>query len=160
MVKRWYADFKHGCTDTNNAEHSGRPYLAVVENTQKLHKFILADYKLKLHEIAEKLKISEGSVFAILHEHLSMRKLCSKWVACLLIVNQKQRIEDSEHCLQLFQRNNKEFSHKYMTVDETWIHHFTPGSNRLSAEWTAAGESRPKQTKMQTSAGKVLATVF
>ena len=29
MVKRWYADFKHGCTDTNDAERSGHPNSAV-----------------------------------------------------------------------------------------------------------------------------------
>ena len=79
MVKRWYADFKHGCIDTNNAECSGCPNSAVVpENTKNLHKLILADRKLKLRVIAEELKISEDSVFTILHEHLSMRKQHSK----------------------------------------------------------------------------------
>ena len=77
MVKRWYTDFKCSCTDTNDAECSGRPNSTVVpENTKKLHKLVLADHKLKLHEIAEEMKISEGSVFTIWHEHLSMRKLC------------------------------------------------------------------------------------
>ena len=47
--------------------------------------------KLKLGEIAEELKVSEGSEFTIFHDHLSMRKLCSKWVLCLLTVNQKQQ---------------------------------------------------------------------
>ena len=33
-IKRWYADFRCGCTDTNDAEHSGHPNSAVVpENT-------------------------------------------------------------------------------------------------------------------------------
>ena len=45
-------------------------------------------------------------------------------------------------------------------MDEIWIHHFTPELNQLSAEWTAAGESRLKQPKMQISAGKVLASIF
>ena len=71
MVKRWYADFKHSHTDTNDAECSGRP------NSIKL---VLTDHKLNLHEIAEELKTLDGSVFTILHEHLSIRKLCSKWV--------------------------------------------------------------------------------
>ena len=79
MVKRWYADCKHGRTDTNDTERPGHPNLAVVpENTQKLHELVLADHKLKLCEIAEELKISEGSVYTILREHLSMRKLYSK----------------------------------------------------------------------------------
>ena len=35
MVKRWYADFKRGRTDTNDVEHSGHPNLTVVlENTK------------------------------------------------------------------------------------------------------------------------------
>ena len=45
-------------------------------------------------------------------------------------------------------------------MDETWIHHFTPESNQQSAECIAAGESHPKQTKTQTSAGNVLVSVF
>ena len=140
-VKRCYADFKCSCTDRNDAEHSGHPNLAVVlENTKKLYKLVLADLELKLCEIVEDLKVSEGSVFTILHDHLSMRKLCSKWVLYLLTVDQKQQcVNDSERCLQLFQCNQKEFLHKYVTMDETWIHLFTPEST----EWTTAGESCP-----------------
>ena len=100
MVKRWYADLKCGCIDTNDTEHSGHPNWAVVlEKTKKLHKLILADCKLKLCEIAEESNISKGSVFTILHEHLSMRKLCSKWVLRLLTVDQKQQsVDNSQHC--------------------------------------------------------------
>ena len=90
-----------------------------------------------------------------------MRKLCSKWLPRLLTVGQKQqRVDDSKCCLQLFQCNKKEFLCTYVTMDETWIHDFTPESNRQSDEWTAAGESRPKWPKMQTSAGNVLASIF
>ena len=32
-------------------------------------------------------------------------------------------------------------------MNETWINHFTPELNWLSAEWTAAGESRLKRPK-------------
>ena len=35
-------------------------------------------------------------------------------------------------------------STKQATMDETYIHHFTPESNQQSAEWTPAGENRPK----------------
>ena len=128
---------------------------------KKLHKLILADPKLKLREISDESKISEGSVFTILHEHLSVRKLCSKWVPRWLTVDQKQqRIDDSERCLQLFKRNKKELFRKYVTIDETFIQHFTLELNRQSTEWTAAGESCPKRPKTQTSVGKELASVF
>ena len=152
-VKRWYADFKCGRTDTNDAEHSGHPNLAVVpENSKKIHKLVLANCKLKLREIAEELKISEGSVFNILHEHLSMRKLYSKKVPHLLTIDQKQqRVNDSECRLQLFQCNKKEFLRKYVTLYETCIHHFTPESIQQSAEWTVADESNQRCKHQQAS---------
>ena len=89
-----------------------------------------------------------------------MRQLCSKWVLCLLTVNQNQHINVSKHCLQMLQCNKKEFLHKYVTMDETWIYHFTLESNQQSAKWTAAGESRPKWPKTQISAGKVFDSAF
>ncbi|KAF7269531.1 hypothetical protein GWI33_017426 [Rhynchophorus ferrugineus] len=45
-------------------------------------------------------------------------------------------------------------------VDETWLHHFTPKSNRHSSEWTAHDESAPKREKMQQSAVKFMVSVF
>ena len=94
-IKRQYADIKCSHTDTNNAECSGIPNSAVIpENTKKPQKLILVNRKVKLHEISEELKISEGSVFTFFHEHLSVRKLCSKWLPCLLTIDQKQHVND------------------------------------------------------------------
>ena len=65
-VTRWYVDFKRDLTGTNDAERSGRPNSAVVlENFfKKLHKLVLANCKLQLHEIAEEVKILEvGAAF-------------------------------------------------------------------------------------------------
>ena len=70
----WYAEFKRGPTNTDDAERFGRPTSAVVlENITKVHKKVLGDRKMKLREIADTIKISEGSVFTILHECLGMR---------------------------------------------------------------------------------------
>ncbi|KAM8701777.1 hypothetical protein ACLKA7_000202 [Drosophila subpalustris] len=32
-------------------------------------------------------------------------------------------------------------------MDESWIHHYIPESNRSSPEWREAGESRSKRVK-------------
>lgn len=50
------------------------------ENIRKVHTIILERRKLKLREVAGTLKISEDNVFTILHDLLSIRKLCSKWM--------------------------------------------------------------------------------
>ena len=122
---------------------------------------VSADRKMEMFEIADTFNISVSSVFTILHEHLSMRKLCSKWVPRFLTVDHKQqRVDDSERCFKLFQRNKKDFLMRYVTMDETWIHHYTSELNRQSAEWTAKSKNRPKRPKTQMSAGKVLASLF
>ena len=105
----------------NDAERSGRPNMAVIpENIQKIH-------KLKVHELADIVKISDGSVFTILHEHLGMRKPCAKWVPRELTVDQKQqRIDASEECLAMLNRNKMEFYRRCVTMDETRLHYYTP----------------------------------
>ena len=76
MVKMWFTDFKRVRIDTNDAKRSGHTNSAIdQEPPQKIRKLVLADRKLKLCEIAEELKISEGNIFTILHEQVSVRKL-------------------------------------------------------------------------------------
>ena len=80
--------FLKGYTHTEDAERSGRPNEVVTPETiKKVHQIVLENRKLKLREIADTLKISYGSVYAILDQHLSMRKLLSKWVPRLLTVD-------------------------------------------------------------------------
>ena len=77
-----------------------------------------------------------------------MRKLFSMWVPPLLTSDQKQqRVEDSGRCSELFKEGKKDFLHRYMIMDETWIHHYTHETKISSTESTAAGESRPKRPK-------------
>ena len=82
-------------------------------------KLVLANRRLKLREIPEEMNISEGSVFTILLEHLSMRKLCSKWVLRLLTVDQKQqRVDDSDFttvfCLSTVLHNQTSMSSNFI----------------------------------------------
>lgn len=86
-----------------------------------------------------------------------MYKLLSKWIPRLFTPDQKQQsVYDSERCLGLFKRDKKDFLRRYVTMDETWIYYYTPESKRSSAEWKAAGESRPKRSKIRKSTGKII----
>jgi hypothetical protein len=66
----------------------------------------------------------------------------------------------SEHCLEHFNKNKTDFVRRFVTMDETWIHHYTTESKQRSKQWTEAGCSAPKKTRSLTSAGKVIASVF
>ncbi|KAF7264894.1 hypothetical protein GWI33_021975 [Rhynchophorus ferrugineus] len=91
--------------------------------------------KLKLHELTNIVRTSKERVGFIMYEYLTMIRLCSKWVQRWPIVDQKQeRVDDSEQYLVMFKHNKPEFLRRYMTMDETWIHHFTPESKRSSSK--------------------------
>ena len=76
-------------------------------------------------------------------KHRKRKKLYSKWVMSAHSWS-KTTCRQFRAFLQLFQCNKMEFLYKYVIMDETWIHPFTPESNWQWTEWTAAGESRSK----------------
>ncbi|KAM8704751.1 hypothetical protein ACLKA7_009240 [Drosophila subpalustris] len=158
----WYSNFKRGRTSTEDSKRSGRPKEVIIpEIIRQVRQIVLTDRRVKVREIAETVGISTGSAVSILHDHLHMKKLNVKWVPHFLDIEQREkRVADSKFCLDMFNRNPSEFLRRYITMDETWIHHYIPESNRSSAEWREAGESRSKRVKASRWAGKVFASVF
>jgi len=76
----------------------------------------------------------------------------------LLTADQKRtRMKISEVLGAFLQKTD--FVRRFITMDETWIHHYTPESKQQSKQWTEAGCSAPK-TRSVPSAGKVMASVF
>lgn len=161
-IKKWMATFKSGNMSIQDGDRTGRTNIVVIqENIDKIHKIVLDDRKVKIREIAAIVKISTGSVWTILNDHLQMKKLSARWVPRSLTLEQKaKRVTYSEECLGILKKNEEDFFHRYVTMDETWVYHYTPDSKRSSAQWLERGEKRPKRPRTQTSAGKVLASVF
>ena len=96
-----------------------------------------------MREIAETVGISKDYVGHLLHEILGMRKLTARWVPRLLTLHNKRNREiTSEQCLTLtlFKRNPKEFLRRFVAVDETWIHWYTPETEEQSKQWTSSDE--------------------
>jgi len=93
--------------------------------------------------------------------HLRVKKLCAKWVPRLLTADQKRTcMKISEQCLERFNKNKTDFVRRFITMDETWIHYYTPKSKKQSKQWTEAGCSAPKKARSVPSAGKFMALVF
>ena len=49
---------------------------------------------------------------------------------------------------------------RLVTMDETWLYHYDPETKQQSMEWRHNGSPRPKEFRLQKSAGKVLASIF
>ncbi|EGI61837.1 Histone-lysine N-methyltransferase SETMAR, partial [Acromyrmex echinatior] len=128
-VKYWFREFRGGRNSTTDEVRSGRPSDAVTEeNVKKIHEMVLADRKVKVRELADATKISHRhiTVIPILHEQLGMKKLSARWVSRFLTVDYKCNRVSILKYLEMFQRNPDEFLRRFITVNETWIHYFTP----------------------------------
>jgi histone-lysine N-methyltransferase SETMAR len=127
-VKYWAVEFKRGRTSCQDEHRSGRPIeVTTPEMVKKFHKMVLDDRRLKVRELADMVGISKSAIHRKLTENVDMKKLCARWVQRLLTMDQKQRREDvSVESLAKFHSNKAEFLRRFITMDETWVHHFTP----------------------------------
>jgi predicted XRE-type DNA-binding protein len=130
-IKKWAAKFKHGLTSLEDDPREGRPKIATKpEIIEQVHDMVLDDRRMKLREIAETIGISKERIGYILHEEFDMKKLCTRWVLRLLTADQKRTcMKISEQCLERFNKNETDFVGRFITVDETWIHHYTQNPN-------------------------------
>ena len=162
VVQKWFTEFCCGRTSTETILSPGRQNeITTPEMINKIHDIVLNDSKIKVCEIAEIVSISTERVINILSTHLCMRKLSVRWVPRLLTIDQKRiRVTISGKNSTHFNRNPKKFLRRFVTMDETWIHHYTPESREGLKQWVKPGESAPKRPKTQQSAEKVMASVF
>lgn len=88
------------------------------ETVKQIHDMVLEAHKLKMCEIVETICTSHGSVVSFWKDHLGMRKLCARWVPCLLTIDPNRSLaRTSKECSALFHRNEDKFLHLFITVD-------------------------------------------
>jgi histone-lysine N-methyltransferase SETMAR len=131
-IKEWAAEFKRGRSSLEDDPREGRRSSATTpEIIEQVHDMVLDNGRMKVREIAETIGISKECVGYILHEELDMKKLCSRWVPRLLTADEKRtRMKISEQCLERLNKNKTDFVRRFITMDETWIHHYTPESKQ------------------------------
>ncbi|UYV74865.1 hypothetical protein LAZ67_12001525 [Cordylochernes scorpioides] len=115
----------------------GRPVESVTQgNIDKIHVLVMLDRIMTVRRIEETLGILKTTVDRIMREHLGHRKLSARWVLKLLIPDQKAvRRKLFSNNLALFEANPEEFVSRFVTMDETWVHHFTPEAKQQSMQW-------------------------
>ena len=98
-VANWVRKRKDGETSVHDKPRSGRPATAVNDSSAILIEELVSENgHITIDELANAAEISRGSVFQILHEHLGLSKLVSRWVPRLITAEQNNR--RYEVCLQ------------------------------------------------------------
>ena len=156
-VKRWVAEFKRGRQSLENDPRPGRDVtVATPEMVNKVHDIVMTDRRVTERYIASAVGFSQERVHSILTEDLEMRNLSARWVPRLLIVDQKHtRRTLSSTNLNLFEEDPANFLKRFVTMDETWVHHFTLEAKQQWKQWKHPGSPQPKKAKTVPSAGEV-----
>ena len=87
--------------------------------------------------------------------------MSARWVPRMLTPDQKRiRVTSYEGLLARYRVNPKHFLLRFVTMDETWVHHFDPESKRQSMQWKHTSSPPPKKFRAVPSAGKIMPSVF
>lgn len=161
-VYRWYHDFKTGRIDATDMARPGRPVdVATPAMISQVKVIVDEDRRLTIREIAETAQISYGTVFKILHYHLNMTRVCSRWVPRLLTEDQKKaRVQASEAFLARYRREGQKFLQRIITYDESNIPLYTPERKIHSMVWKTHSEPSPVKATSSPSKQKIMFYVF
>ncbi|CAF1401941.1 unnamed protein product [Rotaria sp. Silwood1] len=145
MVKNWAKRFREGREDVSDDPRSGRPIsILTVENIECVRQVIEDDPHSTYEDIIVKTDLSRGTIERIIHDHLKMRKVVSRWVAHQLTDEQKQkRLRICRQNLEKFRNGTWQLC-DIITGDETWIYHRQIGRKSSNSTWV--GENEPPRT--------------
>jgi hypothetical protein len=107
------------------------------------------------------VKLSNTSLRWILHDHLGMHKVSSRWVPKVLSAVQRQhRVECVRTLLKLCGLDPKAVLKTIATGDETMVLYYDPLPKKESMEWRRQGETPPRKFRVCQSTKMVMAPIF
>ena len=118
-------------------------------------------HRLTTRQIAFNTDISQERADHILKTVLKMTKVSARRVPLLLTPDQKRiRMNMSRENLELMEMDRENFLARFVTMNESWVHHFEPETKDQSKQWKHPDSPTPRKAKVTASAGKVMASVF
>ena len=98
-----------------------------------MRQLILQDRHVIYREIEITLGVRGTSIHSILHEHLTVKKICSRWIPHNLSIAQKKaRVDWSKKMFQKYHRSASKHLYDIVTDDESWIYSYGPENKQQS----------------------------
>ena len=127
-----------------------------------MRQLILQDRHVTYRGIETTLAISGTSIHSILHEDLTVKKICSRWIPHNLSIAQKTaRVNWSKEILQKYDRGASKHFYDIVTGDESRIYAYEPESKQQSTSWVFQDESNPtKVDRVRSTSKQMIASFF
>jgi histone-lysine N-methyltransferase SETMAR len=147
--------------DVEDKPRSGRPVTqTTTENIELVQSVIEADPHSTYDDIEAETLLSRGTIETIIHDHLKMKKVTSRWVPHNLTLEQKQeRVRICQANLAKFQSGSWRLC-DIITGDETWIYFKQIGRKASNACWINEGQNPNTVVRQGQYAPKRLYSIF
>lgn len=158
----WFREFKRGRSDVKDESRPGRPPTAVTpENVIKVEWLIKESRNITHREIQDELKIGSRAVSTILHDHLQVRKVSSRWIPHFLTQEQKdRRVDWCKFMLKKIDKGDSQQVSYIVTSDESCIYSYNPFTKQQSTQWVFEEDDLPTKVVRGRSVNKRMVAVF
>ena len=161
-VYRWLTEFRRDRSSLSDEFRESRQKSVVVpKNIDAVRELILQDRHVTYHEKEASLGISGTSIHSILHKHLTVKKICSRWIPHNLSITQKKaRVDWSKEMLKKYDRGASKHVYDIVTGGESWIYAYEPESKQQSTVWVFQDEPNPTKVVRARSTSKQMVACF
>lgn len=160
-VQRWSKFFQEGNMEIEDNPRSGRPVSKITpENIQLVQSLIQEDPHCTYDDIQADTELSRGTINRIIHDHLKMKKVTSRWVPHELTLEQKQlRVKICKENLAKLLSGSWRLC-DIVAGDESWIYFRQLGRKASNACWIKEGESAGTVVRREQYEPKILFSIF
>jgi len=160
-VYLWVERFGSGSEDLEDHMRPGGPITATKpENIEIVRVLIEGNPHISYHQLIAETSYSQGTINRIIHDHLHLRKITSRWVPHDLTEQQKAiRVQVCQENLDKFKEGKWRIC-DIMTGDESWIWHRQILKRQSNATWVGQGDPPRTIVRRHQFEPKAMLTVF
>jgi len=160
-IYRWINVFNKGSNRIEDLHRIGRPITDLTKaNIDKVRQVIDNDPWSTYDDIIAETSLSRGTINRIIHDHLRLKKVTSRWVPHFLTEeNRKERVRICKENLAKFNEGKWRWC-DVITGDESWFYHRNIGSKQSNASWVAEGQPPRTIEKRGRFEPKTMVTIF
>jgi hypothetical protein len=136
VVHNWVYKLSQGRSNVTDDARQGLPVVIASDaNVQQVEGLIRADRRITKEGVATALGSSHGLAYSIMHDHLKLRKVCTRWVPRDLKDREKMNRMSLSllHFLRYADKGeDSSMLNWIVTGDESWVHHYQPSNTNQS----------------------------